>query len=68
MGRADNMKEMGRKELEKMFKKNGYEDYRWINPKSIVVSQWARMKCMFGCRKLWQMRHLPAQYPLCVRS
>jgi predicted metal-binding protein len=28
---------------------NGYTDYRWIDPADIVVAQWVRMKCMFGC-------------------
>jgi predicted metal-binding protein len=23
--------------------------FRWIDPKDIVVSQWVRMKCMYGC-------------------
>ncbi|MBI9064049.1 MAG: DUF2284 domain-containing protein [Marinilabiliaceae bacterium] len=24
-------------------------DFKWINPKDIVVSQWVRVKCEFGC-------------------
>ena len=27
----------------------GFTDYKWINPKEIVVSQWVRVKCTFGC-------------------
>lgn len=26
-----------------------YSDYRWIDPTQIVVAQWVRMECMFGC-------------------
>ena len=26
-----------------------YTDYKWIDPQQIVVAQWVRMKCMFGC-------------------
>lgn len=26
-----------------------FEDYRWIDASSIVVSNWVRMKCQFGC-------------------
>jgi len=38
-----------RKELEKIFLKHGYSDFRWIDPGKIVVSFWVRMKCMYGC-------------------
>ena len=38
-----------RSELEALFEKHGYTDFKWIQPKEIVVAQWVRMKCMFGC-------------------
>jgi predicted metal-binding protein len=38
-----------RKGLEQLFKKHGYSDFKWIDPKDIVVAQWVRMKCTFGC-------------------
>ena len=38
-----------RNELEAFFEKHGYTDFKWIQPKEIVVAQWVRMKCMFGC-------------------
>lgn len=27
----------------------GFSDYRWIHPQEIVVAQWVRVKCVFGC-------------------
>lgn len=39
-----------REALESIFKKYGFDDFKWINPKDVVVSQWVRMKCMFGQR------------------
>jgi predicted metal-binding protein len=36
-------------ELEELFRQHGFTDFRWIDPQRIVVSQWVRMKCMFGC-------------------
>jgi len=36
-------------ELDDLFQEHGYTDYKWINPPEIVVAQWVRMKCMFGC-------------------
>lgn len=38
-----------RKELEALFEKHGYRDYKWIAPREIVVARWVRMKCAFGC-------------------
>jgi predicted metal-binding protein len=38
-----------RQTLDAIFKKKGYTDYKWIDPKKIVVAQWVRMKCKFGC-------------------
>ncbi|MCK5022266.1 MAG: DUF2284 domain-containing protein, partial [Candidatus Pacebacteria bacterium] len=32
-----------------ILKTNGFLDFKWINPKEIVVSQWVRVKCEFGC-------------------
>ena len=39
-----------RKELEALIQKHGIAEFKWIDPKEIVVSQWVRMKCTFGCR------------------
>lgn len=36
-------------ELEAVFKKFDLSDYKWIDPNEIIVSQWVRMKCMYGC-------------------
>lgn len=63
MIRAVNRRERGRKELEKMFKRHGYDDFKWIGPKSIVVSQWARMKCLFGCKNYGKCGTCPPNTP-----
>jgi len=39
----------GRRDLEKIFRSHSFDNFKWINPKDIVVSQWVRMKCVFGC-------------------
>lgn len=31
------------------FSVHGFTDYKWIKAEQIVVAQWVRMKCMFGC-------------------
>jgi predicted metal-binding protein len=35
--------------VDETLKSLGYTDYRWIDPQRIIVAQWVRMKCMFGC-------------------
>jgi predicted metal-binding protein len=35
--------------IESILIKQGFSDYKWINPKEIVVAHWVRVKCTFGC-------------------
>lgn len=39
-----------REKLEELFRAYGFLDFKWIDPKNIIVSQWVRMKCLFGCK------------------
>ena len=63
MKKAKNRKRIGRKTLEDLIKEHGYEDYSWMNPKNIVVSQWVRMKCTFGCRLYGKVGSCPPNLP-----
>ena len=38
-----------RDRFEGIFREHGCADFKWIDPRRIVVAQWVRMKCMFGC-------------------
>lgn len=38
-----------RQALEALFRDRGLEDFTWSDAESIVVAQWARMKCRYGC-------------------
>jgi len=40
---------INKEKIESMITGYGFTDYRWINPQDIVVSQWVRVKCTFGC-------------------
>ena len=53
----------GRKELERIIKDMGYTDFRWIDPKEIVVAQWVRMKCTFGCGNYGKSGCCPPETP-----
>ena len=50
-------------QLEALFEKHGYDDFRWIDPQEIIVSQWVRMKCRFGCRDYGQNACCPPNVP-----
>ncbi len=38
-----------KEKVESIVLKQGLSDYKWINPKEIIVAQWVRVKCTFGC-------------------
>jgi predicted metal-binding protein len=50
-------------ELEALFAQHGYTDFRWIKPQDIVVSQWVRMKCAFGCGEYGRNATCPPNVP-----
>lgn len=52
-----------RKKLEALFYKHGYTDFKWIEPEKIVVSQWVRMKCIYGCGEYGQTASCPPNVP-----
>lgn len=35
--------------IESILSEQGFDDYKWIDPKQIVVAHWVRVKCTFGC-------------------
>ncbi len=37
------------KSVESILNVSGFSDFRWLSGTEIVVSEWVRMKCMFGC-------------------
>jgi predicted metal-binding protein len=36
-------------EVEFILEKQGFSNYRWIKPDDIIVANWVRIKCTFGC-------------------
>ncbi len=49
--------------LETIFNDHGFSDYKWIDPEQIVVAQWVRTKCMFGCPNYGRKAACPPQTP-----
>jgi predicted metal-binding protein len=52
-----------KKELEALFKKQGFSDFKWFNPKDIKVAHWVRMKCQFGCKAYGKRACCPPNMP-----
>jgi predicted metal-binding protein len=51
------------KTLEALFRGHGFNDFRWIDPKDIVVAAWVRMKCRFGCDEYGRNACCPPNVP-----
>ncbi|HOT74742.1 MAG TPA: DUF2284 domain-containing protein [Candidatus Wallbacteria bacterium] len=49
--------------IEEIFKKFECPDYKFIRSSDIVVSQWVRMKCMFGCSGFGKSLSCPPNVP-----
>lgn len=54
---------MMRRKLESVFKQKGFDNFKWLDPKEIVVSYWARMKCRFGCDEYGNNACCPPNVP-----
>jgi len=50
-------------ELEEIFVKHGFEHFQWISASDIVVAQWVRMKCLYGCGSFGQKGSCPPNTP-----
>ncbi len=49
MKKSMGLNEKQQKQVDDILHSNNYTDYKWIDPQQIIVAQWVRMKCMFGC-------------------
>ena len=49
--------------LEAMFRRHGYAEFVWAEPRSIVVAEGVRMKCIFGCSSYGRQACCPPNVP-----
>jgi len=49
--------------VDAIIQKQGYDNYKWINPAEIIVSQWVRMKCLYGCNEYGKTATCPPNVP-----
>lgn len=61
--RRREVKMTSRKKLEELFRKHGFTDFRWLDPKEIVLGQWVRMKCLYGCVEYGRTATCPPHAP-----
>ena len=54
---------MDQANLETLFKDHGFADFKWVKPKDFVVSQWVRMKCLYGCSEYGRSGSCPPNVP-----
>lgn len=52
-----------RSKVAEILSRQGYADFQWIDPREIRVSQWVRMKCMYGCREFGKTATCPPNVP-----
>ncbi len=50
-------------EIDDILHAHRYTDYKWIDPARIVVAQWVRTKCMFGCGEYGRSGACPPNTP-----
>lgn len=58
-----NLTDENRQTLDTIIAKHGYTDYKWVDPQQIVVAQWVRMKCIFGCAEYGRAGACPPATP-----
>lgn len=49
--------------LETLFKDHGFHDFSWISTDKIVVAQWVRFRCTFGCSNYGKRGTCPPNVP-----
>jgi predicted metal-binding protein len=50
-------------EFESLFTQSGCTDFKWIDPRNIIVSEWVRMKCTYGCKSFGKNATCPPNMP-----
>ncbi|MHA1968215.1 MAG: DUF2284 domain-containing protein, partial [Candidatus Hodarchaeales archaeon] len=50
-------------QLEEIFVEHGFDSYKWIGTDKIVISNWVRMKCMYGCPEYGKRAACPPNVP-----
>jgi predicted metal-binding protein len=52
-----------RPSVESILSRHPFLDYQWVDPAQIIVAQWVRMKCQFGCPHFGKAAACPPNTP-----
>jgi len=52
-----------RERIDPILRDHGYSDYKWFDPQDIVVAEWVRLKCEFGCPSYGRQASCPPNTP-----
>jgi predicted metal-binding protein len=51
-------------QIDKIINRHGFDDYKWIVPQeNIIVAQWVRFHCQFGCKNYGKNGSCPPAVP-----
>ena len=51
------------KQIEKLARAHGLEDFKWMDPRTIIPRHWVREKCIYGCPRYGQKACCPPEVP-----
>lgn len=51
------------KKIIPMLETFSFSDFKWINPRDIIIAHWVRMKCIFGCDEYGKTASCPPNIP-----
>lgn len=49
--------------IEPIISRHSFSDYRWLDPTEILVAEWVRIKCQFGCPRYGKAAVCPPNTP-----
>jgi len=51
------------KQIDSILLAQGFDDFKWLDPQDIVIAQWVRLKCEFGCSSYGRVASCPPNTP-----
>jgi len=51
------------RQIEKLARTHGLEDFKWMDPRTIIPRHWVREKCIYGCPRYGQKACCPPEVP-----
>jgi predicted metal-binding protein len=51
------------RDVQNLITTHGHTDFKWINPRDVIVAEWVRMKCNFGCKNYGRNACCPPNVP-----